>query len=116
MQPHSASAIERGPRSETKLREVLVAPPRPGEAPFHPLYSIVPERPELTAAVHTPIESGIVMRELVNTVRQALALLNAPFRRRWILQVPWALLSAALEMIATAGMLILIRLISDPAA
>jgi ATP-binding cassette subfamily C protein len=56
------------------------------------------------------------MRELVNTVRQALALLNAPFRRRWILQVPWALLSAALEMIATAGMLILIRLISDPAA
>jgi ATP-binding cassette subfamily C protein len=32
-----------------------------------------------------------------------------------LLHVPWALFSAALEMLATAGMLILIRLISDPA-
>jgi len=31
------------------------------------------------------------------------------------LHLPWALFSATLEMIATAGMLILIRLISDPA-
>ncbi len=55
------------------------------------------------------------MREIVSTVRRALDLLNGRLRRRWLLHVPWALFSAALEMIATAGMLILIRLISDPA-
>ena len=55
------------------------------------------------------------MREIVGTVRQAFDLLNGRLRRRWLLHVPWALLSAALEMLATAGMLILIRLISDPA-
>jgi ATP-binding cassette subfamily C protein len=54
------------------------------------------------------------MRELVNTLRQAMALLNGRLRRRWLLLAPWALLSAVLEMIATAGMLVLIRLISDP--
>jgi ATP-binding cassette subfamily C protein len=32
------------------------------------------------------------------------------------MRVPWALVSALLEMLATAGMLVLIRLISDPAA
>ncbi len=56
------------------------------------------------------------MRELVNTLRQATALLSARLRRRWLLLVPWALFSTLLEMIATTGMLILIRLISDPAA
>jgi ABC-type multidrug transport system fused ATPase/permease subunit len=54
------------------------------------------------------------MREIIDTVRQALALLNGRLRRRWLLHIPWALFSAALEMLATAGMLILIRLISDP--
>ncbi|MGD0437546.1 MAG: ABC transporter ATP-binding protein [Bryobacteraceae bacterium] len=56
------------------------------------------------------------MRELVKTVRQALAMLNGRLRRRWWMRVPWALVSAFLEMLATAGMLVLIRLISDPAA
>jgi len=56
------------------------------------------------------------MREIIGTVRQALDLLNSRLRRRWLLHVPWALFSAALEMIATAGMLMLIRLISDPAS
>lgn len=55
------------------------------------------------------------MRELVGTVRRSLDLLNAKLRRRWVLHVPLALFSAVLEMVATAGMLILIRLISDPA-
>lgn len=55
------------------------------------------------------------MREIGSTVRQALALLNGRLRRRWLLHVPWSLFSAVLEMIATAGMLVLIRLISDPA-
>jgi ABC-type multidrug transport system fused ATPase/permease subunit len=55
------------------------------------------------------------MREIVATVQQSLDLLNARLRRRWLLHVPWALFSACLEMIATAGVLILIRLISDPA-
>ena len=55
------------------------------------------------------------MREIIETVRQAFDLLNGRLRRRWLLHVPWALLSAALEMLATAGMLILIRLVSDPA-
>ena len=55
------------------------------------------------------------MREMIGTVRQAFELLNGRLRRRWLLHVPWALFSAALEMLATAGMLILIRLISDPA-
>jgi ABC-type multidrug transport system fused ATPase/permease subunit len=55
------------------------------------------------------------MREIIKTVRQALDLLNRRLRRRWLLHVPWALFSAAIEMLATAGMLILIRLISDPA-
>jgi ABC-type multidrug transport system fused ATPase/permease subunit len=55
------------------------------------------------------------MREIIGTVRQALELLNRRLRRRWLLHVPWALFSAALEMLATAGMLILIRVISDPA-
>src|SRR5580704_5251809 len=54
------------------------------------------------------------MREIIGTVRQALDLLNSRLRRRWLLHVPWALFSAALEMVATTGMLILIRLISDP--
>lgn len=56
------------------------------------------------------------MRELVKTVRESLGLLNVRLRRRWWLQAPWSVVSAALEMIATAGMLILIRLISDPDA
>ncbi len=54
------------------------------------------------------------MREIVETVRQALALLNGGLRRRWWWHVPWALFSAVLEMLATGGMLALIRLISDP--
>jgi ATP-binding cassette, subfamily B, bacterial PglK len=54
------------------------------------------------------------MREIVGTVRRSLDLLNGRLRRRWLLHVPWALFSAVLEMLATAGMLILIRLISDP--
>jgi ATP-binding cassette subfamily C protein len=54
------------------------------------------------------------MREIVETLRQAWLLLNARLRRRWLIHVPWALISAVLEMIATAGMLVLIRLISDP--
>src|ERR1035441_2515500 len=62
-----------------------------------------------------PVKIRCGMREIVGTVRQAFDLLNGRLRRRWLLQVPWALLSAALEMLATAGMLILIRLISDPA-
>ncbi len=56
------------------------------------------------------------MREIVETVRQALALLDARLRRRWLLLIPWALFSAVLEMIATGGILVLIRLVSDPAA
>lgn len=55
------------------------------------------------------------MREIVGTVRRSLDLLNKRLRRRWLLHVPLALFSAVLEMVATAGMLILIRLISDPA-
>lgn len=55
------------------------------------------------------------MREIGNTVRQALALLNPRLRRRWLLHVPWSVVSALLEMMATAAMLVLIRLISDPA-
>jgi ABC-type multidrug transport system fused ATPase/permease subunit len=43
-------------------------------------------------------------------------MLNGRLRRRWWMRVPWALVSAFLEMLATAGMLVLIRLISDPAA
>ena len=54
------------------------------------------------------------MREIGNTVRQALALLNPRLRRRWLLHVPWSVVSALLEMMATAAMLVLIRLISDP--
>jgi ABC-type multidrug transport system fused ATPase/permease subunit len=54
------------------------------------------------------------MREIVRTVRRSLDLLNGRLRRRWLLHVPWALFSAVLEMLATAGILILIRLISDP--
>lgn len=54
------------------------------------------------------------MREIVETLRQAFGLLNGRLRRRWLLHVPWALFSAVMEMIATAGMLVLIRLISDP--
>ena len=54
------------------------------------------------------------MREIVSTVRQAFSLLNGELRRRWWLQAPWALFSAVLEMIATGGMLLLIRLITDP--
>ena len=45
------------------------------------------------------------MREVVRTVRQALALLDVRLRRRWLLQAPWAMVSAALEMLATGGML-----------
>ena len=56
------------------------------------------------------------MRELIKTLRQALALLDTRLRRRWLLHAPVALFSAAMEMIATAGMLILIRLITDPVA
>ncbi|MBZ5609582.1 MAG: ABC transporter ATP-binding protein/permease [Acidobacteriia bacterium] len=55
------------------------------------------------------------MREIVTTVRQAMSLLSRDLRRRWWLQAPWALFSALLEMIATAAMLLLIRLITDPA-
>jgi hypothetical protein len=55
------------------------------------------------------------MREIGNTVRQALAPLNPRLRRRWLLHVPWSVVSALLEMMATAAMLVLIRLISDPA-
>ena len=54
------------------------------------------------------------MREIVETLRQSLAMLNVQLRRRWLLLVPWALFSAVLEMIATGGMLVLIRLVSDP--
>lgn len=56
------------------------------------------------------------MGEVVRTVRQALALLDVRLRRRWLLLAPWAMVSAALEMLATAAMLVLIRLISDPVA
>src|ERR1022692_2308364 len=62
-----------------------------------------------------PVKIRCAMREMIGTVRQAFELLNGRLRRRWLLHVPWALFSAALEMLATAGMLILIRLISDPA-
>jgi ATP-binding cassette, subfamily B, bacterial PglK len=62
-----------------------------------------------------PVKISCAMREIISTVRRAFDLLNGRLRRRWLLHVPWALFSAALEMIATAGMLILIRLISDPA-
>ena len=31
------------------------------------------------------------MREVVRTVRQALALLDVRLRRRWLLQAPWAM-------------------------
>ena len=62
-----------------------------------------------------PVKIRCAMREIIGTVRQAFDLLNGRLRRRWLLHVPWALFSAALEMLATAGMLILIRLISDPA-
>src|SRR5258708_6401678 len=55
------------------------------------------------------------MREIVDTVRQGLALVDVRLRRRWLLLIPWALFSAVLEMIATGGMLVLIRLVSDPA-
>jgi hypothetical protein len=50
------------------------------------------------------------MRETGNTVRQALALLNPRLRGRWLLPLSWSV-----EMMATAAMLVLIRLISDPA-
>ncbi len=53
------------------------------------------------------------MIELVATVRRALQLLNKRLRRRWFLLLPWAALSGVLEMAATGGMLILIRLIGD---
>ncbi|MGA2580614.1 MAG: hypothetical protein ABSH24_31865 [Bryobacteraceae bacterium] len=42
------------------------------------------------------------MREIGNTVRQALAPLNPRLRRRWLLHVPWSVVSALLEMMATA--------------
>src|ERR1700722_8178459 len=61
-----------------------------------------------------PVKIRYAMRDIVGTVRRSLDLLNGRLRRRWLLHVPWALFSAVLEMAATAGMLILIRLISDP--
>jgi ABC-type multidrug transport system fused ATPase/permease subunit len=62
-----------------------------------------------------PVKISCGMREIVEPVRQALTLLNSRLRWRWLRHVPWALFSALLEMIATAGMLVLIRLVSDPA-
>ncbi len=62
----------------------------------------------------SPVKISCAMREIVGTVRRSLDLLNGRLRRRWLLHVPWALFSAVLEMLATAGILILIRLISDP--
>jgi ABC-type multidrug transport system fused ATPase/permease subunit len=55
------------------------------------------------------------MWQTFETLWQALAVLNPRLRRRWLLLIPVAFLSAGMEMVATAGMLLLIRLISDPA-
>lgn len=56
------------------------------------------------------------MREIGTTVRQALELLNLRLRKRWRLHVPWSLVPAVLEVMVTAAMVVLIRLISDPGA
>ena len=50
------------------------------------------------------------------TVIQAFQLVPKPLRRRWLLLAPLAVLAAFLEAVAAAGILALIRLISDPAA
>jgi ATP-binding cassette, subfamily B, bacterial PglK len=60
--------------------------------------------------------NGDYMRQTIQTLRQALAILNPGLRRRWLLLIPAAFLAGGLEMVATAGMLVLIQLISNPGA
>lgn len=51
---------------------------------------------------------------MIEIVRKAIALLNTGLRRRWGLLTLWSVASALLEMLATAGVLVLIRMVAEP--
>ncbi len=53
---------------------------------------------------------------MIQVLKRLYALLDRPLRLRWLSLVPLAILSAALEAGAAAGVLALIRLVADPAA